>query len=203
VNTEQRALQFQCEGHALVGVIDVPERPLSRGMLVVGGGAHCRVGSHRHFALMARQLAPRGFPVMRFDSRGMGDSEGQHADGEHAVQDLRAAIREFRMQMPDLEEVVLCGLGDGAGAAARHAHHDERVKGLVLLHPGFPLSQHINASLNRFCGAVLLVVASAPAEGRLAVPGRRVTVAGARHPFPSREWRDAMAELCANWLVSW
>jgi hypothetical protein len=50
---------------------------------------------------------------------------------------------------------------------------------------------------------VLLVVGDDAAGGRVAAPGRRVTVAGARHPFPSREWRDTVAERCANWLVSW
>lgn len=250
MNAEQRALQFQCEGVALVGIIDVPERPLARGVLVVSCGAQYRVGSHRHYTLMARLLAPRGIPVMRFDCRGMGDSDGQVMDCEAAAQDIRAAIREFFMQMPDLKEIVLWGLGDGASAAALYAHLDERVRGLVLLNPwtggaagtplallpqllarfgeiGFwkkvgsrqavaldaslPLPQRILASLACFNGAALLVVGGEDAVGRQFAelmerndsPCRRVTIAGANHTFASREWRDEVAELSANWLVSW
>jgi alpha-beta hydrolase superfamily lysophospholipase len=225
MNTEQRALQFQCEGHALVGIIDVPERPLPRGVLVVSCGAQYRIGSHRHYTLMARLLAPRGIPVMRFDCRGIGDSEGLAMNCEAAAQDIRAAIREFFLQMPDLQEVVLWGLGDGASAAALYAHLDQRVHGLVLLNPwrkvgsrhpvarsvSLPLAQRIVAGLACFDGAALLVVGGQDASARQFAelmerndtPCRRVTIAGANHTFASREWRDEVAELSANWLVSW
>ncbi|HEU4843318.1 MAG TPA: hydrolase 1, exosortase A system-associated [Burkholderiaceae bacterium] len=249
MNAEQRALQFQCEGQSLVGIIDVPERPLARGVLVLSGGPHYRVGSHRHYTLMARLLAPRGIPVMRFDCRGMGDSDGQAGCGDALAQDIAAAIREFCRQMPELKEIVLWGLGDGASAAALYAHTDPRVHGLVLLNPwagtadtsaalvpqllarlgemGFwkkvgsrqevaldaslPLAQRIVASLACFGGAALLVVGSEDAIGRQFAElvehhdsaCRRVTIAGANHTFASREWRDEVAELCANWLVSW
>lgn len=249
MNAEQRALQFQCEGQSLVGIIDVPERPLARGVLVLSGGPHYRVGSHRHYTLMARLLAPRGIPVMRFDCRGMGDSEGHAGGGDALAQDIAAAIREFRRQMPELKEIVLWGLGDGASAAALYAHTDPRVHGLVLLNPwagaadtaaalvphllarlgemGFwkkvgsrqevaldaslPLAQRMVASLACFGGAALLVVGGDDAIGRQFAAlvehhdsaCRRVTIAGANHTFASREWRDEVAELSANWLVSW
>jgi pimeloyl-ACP methyl ester carboxylesterase len=251
MNIEQRALQFTCQASSLVGIIDVPERPLGRGVLVVSGGPQYRVGSHRHYALMARLLAPRGIPVMRFDYRGMGDSEGEMRGFGAVDDDIRAAIKEFFMQMPELEEVVLWGLGDGATAAALYAHTDARVRGLVLLNPwaggaggaaqgpllpqllsrfgeiGFwkkvgsrhavavdtdmPLPQRIIASLACFDGAALVVVGGADTIGREFVDlmerndtaCRRVTIAGANHTFASREWRDEVAELSANWIVSW
>jgi pimeloyl-ACP methyl ester carboxylesterase len=247
---EQRVLQFSCQGSWLVGIIDVPERPIVRGVLVVSGGPQYRVGSHRQYALMARLLAPRGIAVMRFDYRGMGDSEGS-ARGFAAIDDdLRAAIGEFFLHMPQMEEVVLWGVGDGATAAALYGHTDPRVRGLVLLNPwaggaasasvpllpqllarfgeiGFwkkvgsghavavdadmPLPQRIIASLACFDGAALVVVGGADAIGREFADlmerndtaCRRVTIAGANHTFASREWRDEVAELSANWIVSW
>ena len=251
MNAEQRALQFTCQGSSLVGIIDVPERPLPRGVLVISGGPQYRVGSHRHYTLLARLLAPRGIPVMRFDYRGMGDSEGEARGCDSIDDDIRAAIKEFFMQMPEMEEIVIWGLGEGATAAALFAHTDPRVRGLVLLNPwvgsaggaaqspllpnllsrfgeiGFwkkvgsghavavdpemPMPQRIVASLACFDGAALVVVGGADAVGREFAdlmerndtPGRRVTIAGANHTFASREWREEVAELSANWTVSW
>ena len=251
MNAEQRALQFTCQGQSLVGIIDVPERPHARGVLVISGGPQYRVGSHRHYTLLARLLAPRGIPVMRFDYRGMGDSEGEPRNFDGVEEDIRAAIKEFFMQMPDLKEIVLWGLGDGATAASLYAHTDERVRGLVLLNPwagggggaaqasllphllsrfgeiGFwkrvgsrhavvidpdmPMPQRIVASLACFNGAALVVVGGADTVGREFgelmerndSAGRRVTIAGANHTFASREWRDEVADLSANWIVSW
>jgi hypothetical protein len=74
-----------------------------------------------------------------------------------------------------------------------------------------PLPQRIIASLACFNGAALVVVGGADTIGREFVDlmerndtaCRRVTIAGANHTFASREWRDEVAELSANWIVSW
>ncbi|MDL2356424.1 MAG: hydrolase 1, exosortase A system-associated [Pseudomonadota bacterium] len=133
--TVQRALRFGCHGNGLVGIVEVPERPLPRGVLVVTGGPQYRVGSHRQFTMLARTLSQRGIPVMRFDRRGMGDSEGEPRSFECIDDDIGAAIKEFFMQVPEMEEVVIWGLCDAASAAAFYACTDARVRGLVLLNP--------------------------------------------------------------------
>lgn len=132
---EQRALRFNCGGSSLVGVVDVPERPLPRGVLVMADSAQYRVGSHRQFTLLSRVLAQRGIPVMRFDRRGMGDSEGEPRAFDAVEDDIRAAMKEFFIQMPEMKECVILGLGDSALAAALYAPADERVCALVLLNP--------------------------------------------------------------------
>jgi exosortase A-associated hydrolase 1 len=132
---EQRALRFLCEGSHLVGVLDAPERPLARGVLVVTGGPQYRVGSHRQFTLMGRMLAQRGIPVLRFDHRGSGDSEGAPRGFDALDEDINAAMKEFFMQLPHMKEVVILGLGDAATAAAFYACSDHRVSGLILLNP--------------------------------------------------------------------
>lgn len=133
--THQRALRFRCQGCWLVGILHVPDQPLPRGVLVVTGGPQYRVGSHRQFVLLARHLAGHGVPVMRFDYRGMGDSEGDMRDFESIQDDLEAAIGEFFTTMPAMKELVLWGLCDGATAAAFHAAGDPRITGLVLANP--------------------------------------------------------------------
>ncbi|MGX4641046.1 hydrolase 1, exosortase A system-associated [Massilia sp. SYSU DXS3249] len=133
--SNKRALAFPCQGAWLYGVLDLPERPHPRGVLIVVGGPQYRAGSHRQFTLLARDLAASGIPAMRFDYRGMGDSEGELQTFENVDADLRAAIDRFFVEVPGMREVVLWGLCDGASAASLYAPQDPRVSGLVLLNP--------------------------------------------------------------------
>ncbi len=131
----ERALAFPCCGDTLVGILHLPVQAHMRGVVVVVGGPQYRAGSHRQFTLLARSLAAAGTPVLRFDYRGMGDSEGAVRGFEDVTEDLRAAIDCFQREVPGLREVVLWGLCDGATAAALYAQEDARVAGVVLLNP--------------------------------------------------------------------
>jgi exosortase A-associated hydrolase 1 len=133
--TTRRALHFRCHGSRLIGVLDLPDQPSARGVLIVTGGPQYRAGSHRQFVLLAQSLAAGGTAVMRFDYRGMGDSEGDMLGFEEVQEDLTAAVRQFFSEVPQLREIVLWGLCDGATAAAFHAPRDRRITGLVMLNP--------------------------------------------------------------------
>lgn len=138
MNVEERGISFACEGCWLYGVLSLPAasaQPARRGVVLVVGGPQYRVGSHRQFTLLARELAAQGVPVLRFDYRGMGDSEGEIRDFQQVDADLRAAIDAFFGELPALNQVVLWGLCDAASAAMLYAQHDARVAGLVLLNP--------------------------------------------------------------------
>ncbi|NHZ92470.1 hydrolase 1, exosortase A system-associated [Massilia sp. CCM 8733] len=220
---EQRALQFTCQGNSLIGILDLPERPLARGVLVVTSGPQYRIGHHRHFTLLARVLAGRGIPVLRFDHRGMGDSEGEARTIDALGDDIHAATRAFFAQVPEMRELVLWGLGDAAMAALRYAQADQRVSGVVLLNPWVApregeavaapgaLPQRVLAGLAGFDGAALVILGGGdPAAQQLpALVARHelrckcVTIAGAGRTFASRAWRDEVAEVSANWIASW
>jgi exosortase A-associated hydrolase 1 len=131
----ETACLFDCEGDRLVGIIARPEHPISTGLVIVVGGPQYRAGSHRQFTLLARQLAEHGIPSIRFDYRGMGDSEGRQRDFEQIDADIRAAIDMLTSRIPLLENIILWGLCDAATAALLHAHQEPRIKGLVLLNP--------------------------------------------------------------------
>lgn len=131
----QRALRFACQGDWLYGVASVPFEPRTRGVIIVVGGPQYRVGSHRQFTLLANDLAARGTPVLRFDYRGMGDSDGAPRPFDDIDDDLRAAIDHFTGAGYGVSEVVLWGLCDGASAALFYAPHDARVTGVVLANP--------------------------------------------------------------------
>lgn len=134
MNVTQHPVRFACHGNCLYGVASVPETARRRGVIVVVGGPQYRVGSHRQFAQLARQLASRGTPVLRFDYRGMGDSEGEIRSFDRIDDDLRAAVDHFTSAF-GVDEVVLWGLCDGASAATFYAAHDARVAGVVLANP--------------------------------------------------------------------
>jgi exosortase A-associated hydrolase 1 len=127
----------------LYGILSLPEQTSSRGVLIVVGGPQYRVGSHRQFALLARKLAAEGVPVLRFDYRGMGDSEGDIRSFENVEDDIRAAIDQLVIGAPAVKEVVIFGLCDAACAALFYANQDLRVRGLVLVNPWVRTSDSI------------------------------------------------------------
>jgi exosortase A-associated hydrolase 1 len=134
---QEHPFLFECAGDDLVGIVAVPEnRERSTiGLLVIVGGPQYRAGSHRLFVQLARHLAAKGTPCMRFDYRGMGDSTGEQRTFEAVDEDIRAAIDAFLVQIPTLQGIVLWGLCDGASAASLYAPQDKRVIGTVLLNP--------------------------------------------------------------------
>lgn len=128
---------FEAQGATLLGIASVPRLPIPvrLGVVIAVGGPQYRVGSHRQFVLLARALADAGIACLRFDYRGMGDSDGPVTTFTAAEPDLRAAIDAFFHQLPSLERVILWGLCDGASACAFYAAGDPRVAGLALYNP--------------------------------------------------------------------
>jgi len=139
----ENALILDCEGESLVGVLSGAGLPATRGVLIVVGGPQYRVGSHRQFRLLARRLAERGVPALRFDYRGMGDSDGEVRTFERVGADIRCAIDGFFASVPGLKDVAIWGLCDAASAALFYAHQDERVSGLILLNPEVRIGQGV------------------------------------------------------------
>jgi len=135
LNVEERALSFDCAGSTLVGILSTSPVIAERGILFVVGGPQYRVGSHRQFVLLARKLASCGVPALRFDYRGMGDSDGDVRSFEDVNQDIRCAIDQFFEVVPGMKDVILWGLCDAASAALFYGEHDARVSGLALLNP--------------------------------------------------------------------
>ncbi len=135
----ERPLVFLCGADHLVGVVAQPpaDKARSTGVVIVVGGPQYRAGSHRQFVHWARALAGAGYPCLRFDTRGMGDSTGQQRTFLAMGADIRAAIDALFQLHPGLKRVALCGLCDGASAALLYLGEvsDARVKGLIMLNP--------------------------------------------------------------------
>ncbi|MGH8640149.1 MAG: hydrolase 1, exosortase A system-associated [Burkholderiales bacterium] len=131
----EQALSFACGDDSLIGILSEASPSVGRGVLIVVGGPQYRAGSHRQFTLLARYLAARGVPTLRFDYRGMGDSGGEVRTFERVGADIRSAIDRFFAGVPGLKDVVIWGLCDAASAALLYAYQDSRVSGVVLLNP--------------------------------------------------------------------
>jgi len=150
----EKPLVFRCGEDDLVGVLAIPKRPASRGVLIVVGGPQYRAGSHRQFTLLAREFAEAGIASLRFDYRGMGDSSGAARSFERSAEDIRTAMDELTRAVPALQEVVIWGLCDAASAALFYAHTDARVTGLVLLNPWVRTEQSFaRAEIRHYYGA--------------------------------------------------
>lgn len=91
-----------------------------------GGTMHNKVVFHAMKALRAV-----GFPVLRFNFRGAGRSQGAHDEGRGERDDVRAALdwldREFRLP------IVFAGFSFGASVGLRACCPDARVVALISL----------------------------------------------------------------------
>jgi len=133
----EKPIVFQCHGETLLGILTVPKEHATVGLLIIVGGPQYRSGSHRQFVLLARALARDGYPSLRFDKRGMGDSTGDAQDFSGSVPDIAAALDAFMVNSPGLQRVVLWGLCDAASASLLYWQEtkDPRVACMILLNP--------------------------------------------------------------------
>lgn len=124
-------LTFGCGQLRLAGSLDTA--PGTTGLLIVSGGNEVRSGAFSGQSQLAARIAKAGFPVFRFDRRGVGDSEGDNRGFRHSTGDIAAAIEAFRALAPQVERVVAFGNCDAASALmlAGGAGSD----GLVLSNP--------------------------------------------------------------------
>ena len=132
----EQPLMFPCGADSLSGVLHLGAAGATRGVvIVVAGGPQYRAGAHRQFVTLARRVAKDGFPVLRFDLRGMGDSEGEHRGYKQSDPDIRAAVDALLAHQPQLKEVVLLGECESASGILFYAWRDPRVSGTVLINP--------------------------------------------------------------------
>lgn len=108
------ALTFECQGHALAGTLDTA--PGKTGLLIVSGGNEIRAGAFSGQASIAGRIAAAGFPVFRFDRRGIGDSDGENRGFRNSEKDILAAAEAFGAMCPQLDRLIAFGNCDGASA---------------------------------------------------------------------------------------
>jgi len=83
-----------------------------------------------------------GFPVLRFNFRGAGLSDGEHGNGVDEVEDVRAAMawleREYALP------IIFAGFSFGAAVGLRATYADPRVPALIALGlPAVPIENRV------------------------------------------------------------
>ena len=167
-----------------------------------GGTLHNKVVFHTMKALNGF-----GCPVLRFNFRGTGMSEGEHAGGVGEVDDARAALDWLEQEFP--LPVIFAGFSFGAVVGLRAACPDPRVTALIGLGlPAVPVDNRVyDFEFLRSCAKRKLFVSGSRDQfgppGKLealvatfAEPKKLVRVEAGDHFFEGRlkEMRRAVEE---------
>ncbi|WP_428028107.1 hydrolase 1, exosortase A system-associated [Altererythrobacter sp.] len=107
-------LRFPCGDDNLAGTLD--EASGSSGLLIVSGGNEIRSGAFSGQSQLAAAIAQAGYPVFRYDRRGIGDSEGENRGFRESAEDILAAAAAFRANAPQMQRLVAFGNCDAASA---------------------------------------------------------------------------------------
>lgn len=121
-----------CEGAAMAATLDGQTLGAAAALLIVSGGNEIRSGAWGGQAWLAGRIAAAGYPVLRFDRRGVGESEGANATYRGSGPDLAAAVGWLRTAAPGAR-IVAMGNCDAASALMLHA--GAGADGLILCNP--------------------------------------------------------------------
>jgi len=184
---------FEVPGAHLYTVLHRVEVPIAR-VLLVGPFASARHYSYIYWAQWARYLAHRGVEVLRYDYRGVGESEGvfEGMSFDQWSEDVQLLSGWLRNRSPDVP-LVLHGLEMGAILAAR-AFYSGIGDLLLLWSPSANANQSLRSDLLRWLALQQLSTDSCerkPASVfiRQLEEGSFLEVAGYR--WSSRLWHDS------------
>ena len=136
----EEGVRFVADGVELAGTLLFPAGggPFSAVLFIPGTGRMDRDGSAPGkpaalFRELAYSLAEAGFASLRYDKRGVGESEGDlsQASMSDLLSDARAAL-EFLGSWPEVQSVFLIGHSEGAILAPLLAR-EAGVAGMILL----------------------------------------------------------------------
>jgi len=155
----------------------------------------------------AKALHQRGAPVLRFNFRGAGHSEGEHDKGAGEQGDVRAALDYLAAEFPG-KPIVLAGFSFGSSVGLRVGCQDARVSRLIAL--GLPVN-NADASYLRECAKPKLFIQGGRDEfgsrekleavyATSPEPKKLVFIDGADHFFTDR--LDEITPVIHDWLDS-
>jgi exosortase A-associated hydrolase 2 len=121
----------------LFGIFHEPSESRELGFVFVHPFAEEKLWTHRVYVSFARELAGRGYPVLRFDVMGHGDSDGNFEDSsiETRLSDIECAVQNLRDKVPSIKGICLLGLRFGATLASIAAEREKDIHKLILWEP--------------------------------------------------------------------
>jgi alpha/beta superfamily hydrolase len=169
-----------------------------------GGTMHNKVVYHA-----MKTFQEFGLPVLRFNFRGAGLSEGTHDNGRGEKDDLRAALDW--MQQEHNRPILFAGFSFGSSVGLRVCCGDARVKGIVAL--GMPVQaggREYQYSFLPGCTQAKLFISGAEdkyapqeaieaAVASAAPPAKLVLIEGADHFFVGK--LERMQQALSGWIA--
>lgn len=129
---------FPCDLIKLFGVLHEPSgKSRKTGFVFCHPFFEEKLWTHRVFVNFARRLSMEGYPVLRFDYMGNGDSQGNFADSdvESYLRNIQTAIAFLESTGSIPEGVNLLGLRLGATLVSMTAERCPGLKRLLLWEP--------------------------------------------------------------------
>lgn len=132
-------------GNRLFGILHRPSKPCASGVAIIllSPGVKTRVAPHRLYIQMAERFVALGYPVLRFDFYGLGDSEGEVE--EEYLADLYGSIQagryvgdtiaamDWMQRIYGTSKFIVSGLCGGAITGLLTATRDPRIACLLGL----------------------------------------------------------------------
>lgn len=157
---------------------------------------------------VARTLHDLGLPVLRFNFRGAGLSEGVHDEGRGEQDDVRVALDWLAAQFP-AKPILLAGFSFGALVGLNVGESDERVDALIGL--GLPVTR-AEAGFLRDCAKPKLFLHGSQDQfsnvndiqafvATIPEPKRLVIVPDVDHFFTGK--LDEVDRALREWLAAW
>jgi exosortase A-associated hydrolase 2 len=129
---------FPNNNYNLFGIIHHPMQSWGKGGFVFCHPfAEEKLWTHRVYVSFARELAQRGYYVLRFDYMGHGDSDGKFEEStiETHFSDINCAIDWLKNEVPSMDNIGLLGLRFGATLASMIAENRQDINRLILWEP--------------------------------------------------------------------
>lgn len=139
--TEEIKFRNEQAGITLAGTLTLPQQGKNFPVvvLVTGSGPQDRneeLYGHKPFWVIADDLTRKGIAVLRFDDRGVGQSEGsfQSSDGSHFATDAAAALNYLKTRKEiNPKKMGLVGHSEGGSIAFMQAARNKDVAFIVSL----------------------------------------------------------------------
>ena len=135
----QSAVSFQTTGLSFEGVVAQPDAQGGPWPGVVICHPHPLHGGSMHnnvVTALALGLAEEGFVTLRFNFRGVGESEGEHGQGENEYEEVLGALDLIKAWPDTRGKVGLIGYSFGSGVILRHETLYKEADAVALVSPG-------------------------------------------------------------------
>lgn len=213
--TTERPVKFPSRGQPsfqLEGVVHTPEAPENVPVVILCHPQPASSDMQDSLLLeLARKLAEAGIISLRFNFRGVGQSQGQQTDGRMEPLDIAGAV-DCGLAQPGADPAKVCLVGHAFGAymALVYAPYDPRIRTVVAIslplyratRDGFPKAFErpklfVTGEFDEICPLYKLEPFVEQQQG----PRRIKVITGARHLM--RDYEEVGASTILKYIRNW